>query len=171
MAAKKFQEMLEKTIQEYHDRRKHLTLEEAGIAQEETSEEIIRNATEQALQILREMHADRESFRKVGLTFEEKAFYDILMALRDQYNFEYGTDRKVDGISVNDKCRALAQKIKEIIDVKSSFADWLNNQIVRDQLKFDIKVCLIKNGYPPQYSPEVFRKVMEQVENFEENNG
>ena len=36
--------------------------------------------------------------------------------------------------------------------------------------KFDIKVCLIKNGYPPQYSPEVFRKVMEQVENFEENN-
>ena len=29
--------------------------------------------------------------------------------------------------------------------------------------------CLIKNGYPPQYSPEVFRKVMEQVENFEEN--
>lgn len=171
MAAKKFQEMLEKTIQDYHDRRKHLTLEEAGIAQEETSEEIIRNATEQALQILREMHADRESFRKVGLTFEEKAFYDILMALRDQYNFEYGTDRKVDGISVNDKCRALAQKIKEIIDVKSSFADWLNNQIVRDQLKFDIKVCLIKNGYPPQYSPEVFRKVMEQVENFEENNG
>lgn len=170
MAAKKFQEMLEKTIQEYHNRRKHLPMEEAGAAQEETSEEIIRNATEQALKILREMHADRESFRKVGLTFEEKAFYDILMALRDQYNFEYGTDRKIDGISVNDKCKVLAQKIKEIIDVKSSFADWLNNQIVRDQLKFDIKVCLIKNGYPPQYSPEVFRKVMEQVENFEENN-
>ena len=170
MAAKKFQEMLEKTIQEYHNRRKHLPMEEAGAAQVETSEEIIRNATEQALKILREMHADRESFRKVGLTFEEKAFYDILMALRDQYNFEYGTDRKIDGISVNDKCKVLAQKIKEIIDVKSSFADWLNNQIVRDQLKFDIKVCLIKNGYPPQYSPEVFRKVMEQVENFEENN-
>lgn len=171
MAAKKFQEMLEKTIRDYHERRKHLTLEEAGVAQEETSEEIIRNATEQALQLLKDMQADRESFRKVGLTFEEKAFYDILMTLRDEYNFEYGTDRVVDGVSVNDKCKALAKKIKDIIDVKSSFADWLNNQIVRDQLKFDIKVCLIKNGYPPQYSPEVFRKVMEQVENFEENNG
>ena len=156
----------------YHPRitRKHLTAEEAGAAQEETSEEIIRNATEQALQILREMNADRESFRKVGLTFEEKAFYDILMALRDQYDFEYGEDKVVNGVKVNDKCKALAKKIKEIIDTKSSFADWLNNQIVRDQLKFDIKVCLIKNGYPPQYSPEVFRKVMEQVENFEENN-
>ena len=169
MAARKFQEMLEETIRQYHERRKHLTAEEAGEAQEETSEEIIRNATEQALRILKEMNADRESFRKVGLTFEEKSFYDILMALREQYNFEYGEDKVVDGIAVNKKCRSLAQKIKEIIDTKSSFADWLNNQIVRDQLKFDIKICLIKNGYPPQYSPEVFRKVMEQVENFEEN--
>ena len=169
MAAKKFQEMLEKTIAEYHERRKHLSAEEAGEAQEQTADEIIKSATEQALQILREMNADRESFRKVGLTFEEKAFYDILMALRDQYNFEYGSDKVVDGIKVNDKCKSLAKKIKEIIDTKSSFADWLNNQIVRDQLKFDIKVCLVKNGYPPQYSSEVFRKVMEQVENFEEN--
>lgn len=169
MAARKFQEMLEETIRQYHERRKHLITEEAGAAQEETSEEIIQNATEQALQILKEMHADQDSFRKVGLTFEEKAFYDILMVLRDQYNFEYGTDKMVDGASVNDKCKSLAKKIKEIIEIKSSFADWLNNQIVRDQLKFDIKVCLIKNGYPPQYSPEVFRKVMEQVENFEEN--
>lgn len=170
MAAKRFQEMLEETIKQYHERRKHLTAEEAGEAQEHTTEEIIKNATEQALRILKEMKADRESFRKIGLTFEEKAFYDILMALRDEYNFEYGTDKIVDGVSVNDKCKALAKKIKEIIDTKSSFADWLNNQIVRDQLKFDIKVCLIKNGYPPQYSPEVFRKVMEQVENFEEHN-
>ena len=135
-----------------------------------SNDEIIKNATEQALRILNDMKADRESFRKIGLTFEEKAFYDILMALRDEYNFEYGVDKNVDGVVVNDKCKSLAKKIKEIIDVKSSFADWLNNQIIRDQLKFDIKVCLIKNGYPPQYSPEVFRKVMEQVENFEENN-
>ena len=170
MAAKKFQEMLEETIRQYHERRSHLTAEEAGVAQEHATEDIIKSATEQALRILRDMNADRESFRKIGLTFEEKAFYDILMALRDEYNFEYGTNRTVDGIVLNDKCKNLAKKIKEIIDTKSSFADWLNNQIVRDQLKFDIKVCLIKNGYPPQYSPEVFRKVMEQVENFEENN-
>jgi type I restriction enzyme R subunit len=170
MAAKKFQEMLEETIKQYHERRKHLTAEEAGVAQEQATEDIIKNATEQALRILKDMNADRDSFRKIGLTFEEKAFYDILMALRDEYNFEYGTNKKVDGVIINDKCKALAKKIKEIIDTKSSFADWLNNQNVRNQLKFDIKVCLVKNGYPPQYSPEVFRKVMEQVENFEENN-
>lgn len=169
IAAKKFQEMLEKTIEEYHTRRKHLSSEEAGATQEEASDDIIRNATEQALAILKDMNENKESFRKLGLTFEEKAFYDILMALRDQHNFEYGTDKNINGIIVNDKCKALAKKVKEIIDLKSSFADWLNNQNVRDQLKFEIKICLVKNGYPPQYSPEVFNKVMEQVENFEEN--
>lgn len=170
IAAKKYQEMLEETIKQYHERRTHLTAEEAGATQEQASEDIIKSATEQAMAILAGLNESRESFRKMGLTFEEKAFYDILIALRDQYNFEYGEDKETDGIIINAKCKALAQKVKEIIDTQSSFTDWLNNQNVRNKLKLDIKVCLVKNGYPPQYSPEVFSKVMEQVENFEENN-
>lgn len=169
VAAKTFEEMLEKTIADYHERRKKLTAEEAGETQEKASDDIIKIATEQALSILRQMNENRDSFRKLGLTFEEKAFYDILIALRDQYNFEYGTDKEVDGVIINNECKSLAKKVKEIIDTKSSFADWLNNQNVRNQLKLDIKICLVKNGYPPQYSPEIFNKVMEQVENFEEN--
>lgn len=169
-AAKKYEEMLEETIRFYHERRKNLSAEEAGETQEQASDEIIQTATEQALKILKEMQTDRKSFRKMGLTFEEKAFYDILLALRDKFNFEYGDDKPVDGIIVNERCKVLAKKIKELIDVKSSFADWLNNQNVRNNLKYEIKVCLIKNGYPPQYSPEVFSQVMEQVENFKENN-
>lgn len=169
VAAKRYQEMLEKTIQEYHERRKHLDIEEAGAAQEQASEDIIQNATKQALEILRNINESKESFRKIGLTFEEKAFYDILITLRDKYNFEYGKDEAVDGVVINEKCKRLAKKVKEIIDTKSSFADWLNNRNVRNQLKLEIKICLVQNGYPPQYSPEVFNKVMEQVENFEEN--
>lgn len=168
-AGRKYQEMLEETILKYHERRKKLTEEEAGATQEEASEAIIREATEQAMKIMKEMQADRESFRKIDLTFEEKAFYDILMQQREEANFEYGEDKEQDGIVINERCRELAKKIKEIIDMKSSFADWLNNQNVRDQLKFDIKIGLVKNGYPPRYSPEVFKKVMEQVENFKEN--
>ena len=169
LAAMTYEQMLEATIREYHERRKHLAAEEAGEAQEQASDEIIKAAYNHALEVLRQMKESRESFRKIGLTFEEKAFYDILLALRDQYNFEYGIDQNVDGVVINDKCKMLAKKVKEIIDTKSSFADWLNNQNVRNQLKLEIKICLAKNGYPPKYSPEVFRKVMEQVENFEEN--
>ena len=169
VAAKTFQEMLEATIALYHERRKHLAAEEAGEAQEQASEDIIKIATKQALDILKQMKENKESFRKLGLTFEEKAFYDILISLRDTYNFEYGTDKEIGGVVINDKCQSLAKKVKEIIDTQSSFSDWLNNQNVRNKLKLDIKICLVKNGYPPQYSPEVFTKVMEQVENFEEH--
>ena len=42
-------------------------------------------------------------------------------------------------------------------------------RLIRNQLKQDIKICLVKNKYPPQYTPEVFREVMVQVENFKEN--
>lgn len=170
IAGKKYQELLDETIKQYHERRKHLSSDKAGVAQNETTDEIIKNATEQALKILQDMQIDRESFRKIGLTFEEKAFYDILIDLRDRFNFEYGEDKNVNGVIINNKAKELAKKIKEIIDTKSSFADWLNNQNVRNRLKFDIKVCLIQNGYPPEYSPEVFSKVMEQAENFEKYN-
>ncbi len=169
IAAKKFQDMLNDTIKRYHERRKFLSEQEAGATQEQTAEDIIQSATEQALTILRSMQEDRESFRKLGLSFEEKAFYDILIHLRNEHNFEYGEDKTIDGVVVNDRCKSLAKKICEIINAKSSYADWLNNQRVRDQLKLDIKICLVKNGYPPQYTPEVFREVMGQVENFEEN--
>ena len=169
LAAKTFLEMLEKTIEEYHERRKHLTAEEAGETQKKATNDIIESATKQALEILKKMNEHRESFRKLGLTFEEKAFYDILISLRDEFNFEYGVDVNRDGIVTNDKCKKLAMKIKGIIDEKSSFADWLNNQNVRKKLEFEIQVCLVKNGYPPQYSRTVFNKVMEQVENYEEH--
>ena len=115
------------------------------------------------------MNESRESFRKVDMTFEEKAFYDILIAMREQHNFEYGEDEEIDGIIVNQKCKDLAKKIKDKIDEESMFADWLNNQNVRDSLKLKIKILLVKSGYPPLYSEEVFNEVMDQVENFEEN--
>lgn len=115
LAAKKFQEMLERTIEEYHDRRAHLSAEEAGDTQEQASEDIIREAMEQALAILREMKENRESFRRIGLTFEEKAFYDILVALRDQYNFEYGTDRNDGGLSLTINVRNLPRKSKRLL--------------------------------------------------------
>ncbi len=60
---------------------------------------------------------DKEEFKNLGITFEEKAFYDILVDLRDKHKFDYA----------NDKCITLARKIKELRDGTSLYADWLNN--------------------------------------------
>lgn len=87
------------------------------------------------------------------------------MRLREVHNFEYGEDKKVGFLIVNDKCKALAKNIKELVDTKSSFANWLNNN-VKAELNQDIFSSLVKNGYPPQYNDEVYDQVMDQVENF-----
>jgi type I restriction enzyme R subunit len=170
IAAEKYEELLNKTLEEYHNRRASLSSEEATATQTEAVDSIIQNATEQALSILSRLGEDKESFRKLGLTFEEKAFYDILLHLRDKYNFDFGEDKKVGDLIINDKCKPLAKKIKELIDVQSTFTDWLNNTNVRADLNQKIFFCLVNNGYPPTYNDEVFDQVMEQVENFKHKN-
>lgn len=166
IAAEKYEELLNKTLEEYHNRRASLSAAEATSTQTEAVDSIIRNATQQALDILSKLGEDKDSFRKLGLTFEEKAFYDILIHLRDKYNFEFGEDKKDGSLIINDKCKQLAKKIKELIDVQSSFTDWLNNTNVRADLNQKIFFCLHDNGYPPQHNDEVFDQVMGQVENF-----
>lgn len=168
-AAEKFEDLLKKTLEEYHNRRVALSSAEATQTQKETVDEIIRNATQQALDILGKLGEDKESFRKLGLTFEEKAFYDILMHMRDAHNFEYGTDRKVGSLIINDKCKALAKKVKELIDTKSCFADWLSNTNVRAELNQGLWFLLDENGYPPEWSDNVFDQVLDQVENYKEH--
>jgi type I restriction enzyme R subunit len=170
IAAEKYEDLLKKTLDDYHKRRESLSATEANATQTEAVNSIISSITQQALDILSQLGEDKESFRKLGLTFEEKAFYDILIHLRDKNNFEFGKDKEVDGIIINDKCKLLAQKIKELINVQSSYTDWLNNRIVRAELNKQIFFCLNQNGYPPQHNDEVFNQVMGQVENFKLKN-
>lgn len=168
-AAEKFEDLLKKTLEEYHNRRAALSSVEATQTQKDTVDEIIRNATQQALDILGKLGEDKESFRKLGLTFEEKAFYDILMHMRDAHNFEYGTDRQVGSLIINGKCKVLAQKVKELIDTKSCFADWLSNTNVRAALNQELWFLLDENGYPPEWSEDVFNQIRDQVENYKEH--
>lgn len=92
----------------------------------------------------------------MGITFEEKAFYDILVRVRDDHKFKYD----------DDKCLKLAKEIKNLVDDKSRFADWSTKSDIKSQLNMELTVLLYNNGYPPEWNDEVFEKVMEQAENF-----
>jgi type I restriction enzyme R subunit len=105
---------------------------------------------------MKDLKEDQDSFAKMGITFEEKAFYDILVKVRDEHGFPYA----------DDKCIVLAKKIKELVDDKAQFADWSTRDDIKNQLNMDLTVLLYKNGYPPEWDEEVFEKVMEQAENF-----
>ncbi|MCD8214413.1 MAG: DUF3849 domain-containing protein [Clostridiales bacterium] len=114
---------------------------------------------------------EQDKTEKIEPAFNENTIYDVLLAVRDQHNFEFGNAEVIDDKIVNDKCKMLAENIKGIIDEKSLYPDWFNNQNIRSQLGIDIKINLIKNGYPAQHSTEVFNKIMEQIDigGFEKN--
>lgn len=73
-----------------------------------------RASTDELLEILRDLEEDKGTFEKPGVSFEEKAFYDILVKVRDEHNFPYEEE----------KCLALAKQIKELVDDKAQHADW-----------------------------------------------
>jgi len=73
--------LLNITLEEYHNRRASLSSEEASETQAESVDAIIRNATQHALDILSKLGEDKDSFRKLGFTFEEKPFMIFLCTL------------------------------------------------------------------------------------------
>lgn len=147
--AMEFDERLRKVVDDYNSRDKL-------VFTNEVVSDFVNDLSDQLLQILRDLQEDQSSFQKMGISFEEKAFYDILVKVRDDHGFPYA----------DEKCMVLAKKIKELVDDKAQFADWSTRDDIKNQLNMELTVLLYQNGYPPEWDEEVFEKVMEQAENF-----
>ena len=111
------------------------------------------------MNILKELKADSEKFKVLGITFEEMSVCEWLVEVRDKHGFEYADER----------CIELAKKIKTLIDDTAVYADWLNNGNRKSKLASQLTYLLYKEGYPPQWDEEVFQKVLEQVENYKKH--
>jgi type I restriction enzyme R subunit len=121
--------------------------------------DFVNDLSDELLRIFADLQVDKTSFEKLGITYEEKAFYDILVKVRDEHGFPYAEE----------KCLVLAKAIKELVDDKAQFADWSTRNDIKNQLNMDLTVLLYKNGYPPEWDEEVFEKVLEQAENFKKH--
>lgn len=163
--AEHFYKLLQATLEEYHNR-DNLTYVNTVTGQTVTAtvsmvEDKIAALTDKLKGIFGELQADKLEFKKLGISFEEKAFYDILTEVRDNSEppFEYP----------DEKCKVLAKKIKSLIDESSLYADWLNNSKVRYELAHNLTELLFDEGYPPEWDEVIFDKVLAQVENFKHN--
>ena len=96
--------------------------------------------SDKLIDILNQLKEDKNSFEKMGITFEEKAFYDILVRVRDDHKFKYA----------DEKCLKLAKEIKSLVEDKSRFADWSTKSDIKSQLNMELTVLLYNNGYPPE---------------------
>lgn len=118
--------------------------------------DFINGLSDELIKIFSDLQRDKTSFEALGITYEEKAFYDILVKVRDDHDFPYA----------DEKCLVLAKEIKILVDDKAQFADWSTRADIKNQLNMDLTVLLYKNGYPPEWDEEVFERVLEQAENF-----
>ena len=141
-----FADRLKKVVDEYNNRRRD----------EAYANEVLDDVAEQLAQLLSELKTEKNSFKNMGIDYEEKAFYDILKAVSKKFEFEYPDDKMIE----------LSKRIKLIVDDKSRYTDWSARDDIKANLQVDLILLLDEFGYPPVTIDDVYKEVLEQAENF-----
>lgn len=141
-----FADRLKRVVDEYNNRRRD----------EAYANEVLDDVAEQLAQLLQELKKEKNSFKAMGIDYEEKAFYDILKAVARKYEFEYPEDKMIE----------LSKRIKLIVDDKARYTDWSTREDIKANLQVDLILLLDEFGYPPVTLDDVYKEVLEQAENF-----
>lgn len=143
-----FTKRLEDIVKKYNDRS-----DDAALAND-----VIDDVVGEMVKLMEDVANERTAGNSMGLSFEEKAFFDILKSVAVKYNFiEKFPDEKL---------TTLAKQVKEMVEEQSDVADWMNRTDLRATLKMNVIVLLARAGYPPKIRDEVFKEILEQAENF-----
>jgi type I restriction enzyme R subunit len=130
-----FSEKLKKTLNAYHNR---------AISTMQVIEELIKLA--------KDLDAATKAGKEMGLTDDEKAFYDALAA----------NDSAVTAMG-DAKLKVIAAEL--IAQVKKSVTiDWNLRESARAKIKVIVKRILNKYGYPPDLQEEAVKTVLAQAE-------
>lgn len=143
-----FTKRLEDIVKKYNDRS-----DDAALAND-----VIDDVVGEMVRLMEDVANERTSGDTMGLSFEEKAFFDILKSVAVKYDF-------IDNFP-DEKLTSLAKQVKEMVEEQSDVADWMNRTDLRATLKMNVIILLARAGYPPKIRDEVFKEILEQAENF-----
>jgi type I restriction enzyme R subunit len=130
-----FSEKLKKTLNAYHNR---------AISTMQVIEELIKLA--------KDLDAATKAGKDMGLTDDEKAFYDALAA-----------NESAVAVMGDDKLKLIASEL--ITQVKKSVTiDWTLRESARAKIKVMVKRILNKYGYPPDLQDDAVKTVLAQAE-------
>lgn len=76
--------------------------------------DVINDFSDEIINLYNELRGEMTSFSEMGINFEEKAFYDILLSLAHKYDFTYREDKLLD----------LSKAVKKLVDHKAKYTDW-----------------------------------------------
>lgn len=145
-----FTKRLNIIVNKYNDRS-----DDAALAND-----VLNEVVDKLSELLTEVNDEKKSFIDTGISYEEKAFYDILKHIAEQFGFEYPEEKLI----------ALAQEIKKIVDDKSNYTDWAKRDDIKAELKMDLILILDEYSYPPVTNDAVYKEIFEQAENFKKYN-
>ncbi|MBQ1735275.1 MAG: type I restriction endonuclease subunit R, partial [Lachnospiraceae bacterium] len=109
---------------------------------------ILDDVSAQLMDLLQKLKEEQDSFSTMGIDYEEKAFYDILTAVAEKFQFEFPESENIE----------LAKEIRAALRDKEKYADWANSVQIKALMQADIIIILAKHGYPPT-PPEIYEKV------------
>ena len=145
-----FTKKMEALVAKYNDR------SENDVLRSEVYDEMADALTDMIMQIRDEFDSGEE----LGIDFEEKAFYDILLELCQKYDFTYPEEKLIE----------LAKKVKELVDSQAKFPDWSKRDDIKSALKVGLILLLDEFGYPPVDKDEVYQEIFTQAENYKKYN-
>ncbi|CAM4331316.1 type I restriction endonuclease subunit R [Gillisia limnaea] len=143
-----FSKKMEGLVSRYNERK-------GDVLRGEVYEEMADQLTELIWQVQKEFSAGE----KLGIDFEEKAFYDILKELCMKYDFRYPEDKLIN----------LSKSVKDLVDEQAKFPDWSKRNDIKSALKVGLILLLDEHGYPPVERDEVYDEIFDQAENFKKN--
>jgi type I restriction enzyme R subunit len=122
--------------------------------------EVLEDFTDEIIDLYYALKKEKDSFKDLGIDFEEKAFYDILKELCKKYDFNYPEPKLIE----------LAKAVKDLVEGQAKFPDWNKRDDIKSALKVGLILLLDEFGYPPVERDEVYVEIFEQAENFKKNN-
>lgn len=121
--------------------------------------EVYEEMAEALTNMIWEVHKEFSAGDALGISFEEKAFYDILNTLCLKYDFNYPNEKMIE----------LAKSVKELVDGQAKFPDWNKRDDIKSALKVGLILLLDEHGYPPVERDEVYVEIFEQAQNYKKN--
>lgn len=146
-----FAERMKAVVDTYNNRRKD----------EAFANEVLDDVANQLADLIHELKQEKNSFEKMGIDYEEKAFFDILLAVSKKYEFEYPEDKMIE----------LSKEIKIVVEDKAKYPDFSTREDIKANLQVDLILLLDKYDYPPVTIDDVYKEVLEQAENFKKYQG
>lgn len=117
---------------------------------------VLDELAERLTLLFQELSEEQKRSDELGVSYEERAFFDILKSISGKYAFDFAEE----------KLKELSKRVKAVVDDKSRYTDWAKKSDVKAELRVDLILLLDEFGYPPVPKDEIFREIFEQAENF-----